>query len=553
MSEFELNLIRQRSRDAIQQKAKRGELQFRLPIGLYWNGDHIELEPDQHCQQVLRLVFQKMEELGSVRQVFLWFLRERLQVPARTVDGKSIFWKRPRYNTIMSILANPFYAGAYAFGRTKLCTRVVDGHARKFKQDRRRDRHQWQVLIQDHHPGYISWEQYENNRQLIDANTHMKPRTQAKAGRGGRALLAGLLRCRRCGRMMLVNYAGAEGMVLWYRCRSCPPENPDCPSVTFGGGKADELVVQQVLLAVSGNAIAAALRVAERERQRQGGQRRSLEMGLAQARYQAQLAERRYEAVDPAQRLVAGELEARWNLALEKVRAAEAQCAEFAQRLAATAIPSRASLFSLAQDFPAVWQSSTDMRLKQRIVRLVLREIVADVDPARREVTLVLHWAGGRHSQVRWTKNRVGWQGRSKLTAEAAIGKMAGEFSDHEMALTLNRQRLRTATGAGWTAKSVACLREQQHIPEFHKGGSGTPTLNLLQASGRLQVSTGVVLKLVRQGILPARQVVGCAPWQIPVEAIHSDAVKEALARTHRRKSSRVFRDDRQQHMFSDT
>jgi Recombinase zinc beta ribbon domain len=388
---------------------------------------------------------------------------------------------------------------------------------------------------------------------LIDANAHMKPRTPAKAGRGGRALLAGLLRCRRCGRMLEVNYAGAQGKVLRYRCRSCPPENPDCPSVTFGGVKADELVVQQVLRAVSGNAIAAALRAAQRERQRQGDQRRSLEMGLAQARYQAQLAERRYEAVDPDQRLVAGELEARWNLALDKVRAAEAQCAEFEQRLAATAIPSRASLFSLAQDLPAVWQSSTDMRLKQRIVRLVLREIVADVDPARREVTLVLHWAGGRHSQVRWTKNRVGWQGRSKLTAEAAIGKMAGEFSDHDMALTLNRQRLRTATGAGWTAKSVARVREQQHIPEFHKDESGTPTLNLLQASGRLQVSTGVILKLVRQGILPGRQVVGCAPWQIPVEAIDSDAVKEALARTHRRKGSRVFRDDRQQHMFSNT
>jgi hypothetical protein len=149
MSEFELNLIRQRSREAIQQKAKRGELQFR--IGLCWNGDHIELEPDQHCQQVLRLVFQKMEELGSVRQVFLWFLRERLGVPAHAVDGKSIFWKRPRYNTIMSILANPFYAGAYVFGRTKLCTRLVDGHARKFKLDRRRDRQQWPVLIRDHH------------------------------------------------------------------------------------------------------------------------------------------------------------------------------------------------------------------------------------------------------------------------------------------------------------------------------------------------------------------------------------------------------------------
>jgi hypothetical protein len=452
----------------------------------------------------------------------------------------------------MGILANPFYAGAYAFGRTKIRTRVVDGHVRKFKE-RPRDRGQWMVLIRDHHPGYISWEQFEIHRHLIDANAHMKPQTPAKAGRGGRALLAGLLRCRRCGRMMLVNYAGAEGKVLQYRCRSCPPENPDCPGVTFGGVKADELVAQQVLRAVSGNAIAAALRAAQQERQRQGDQRRSLEMGLAQARYQAQLAERRYEAVDPDQRLVAGELEARWNLALEKVRAAAAQCAEFERRLAATAIPSRASLLSLAQDLPAVWQACSDMRLKQRIVRLVLREIVADVDPASREVTLVLHWAGDRHSQVRWTKNKVGWRGRSTLTVEAIIRKMALAFPDQEIALTLNRQRRRTATGTGWSAKSVARVRQQNQIPEFHHDARRPATLSLFQAAGRLQVGSFVVLRLIREGILPARQVVACAPWEIAKEAIDSEAVKAALTRRRRRKLPRVFRDDRQQHLFSDT
>ncbi|HUD99620.1 MAG TPA: recombinase family protein, partial [Bryobacteraceae bacterium] len=116
MSEFELNLIRQRSREAIKQKASRGELQFRLPFGLCWNGDHIEMESDQHIQQVIKLIFQKMEELGSVRQVFLWFCQEQLQVPVRALDGK-VVWKRPGYSTLRYVLSNPFYAGAYAFGR----------------------------------------------------------------------------------------------------------------------------------------------------------------------------------------------------------------------------------------------------------------------------------------------------------------------------------------------------------------------------------------------------------------------------------------------------
>ncbi len=152
------------------------------------------------------------------------------------------------------------------------------------------------------------------------------------------------------------------------------------------------------------------------------------------------------------------------NLALEKVRAAEAQCAEFEQRLAATAIPSRASLLSLAQDLPAVWQASSDMRLKQRIVRLVLREIVADVDPASRAVTLVLHWAGDRHSQVRWTKNSAGWQGRSTLTVQAIIRKMARAFPDQEIALTLNRQQPESMP-----ATDVPCIQAtllaRVHVP----------------------------------------------------------------------------------------
>jgi hypothetical protein len=196
--------------------------------------------------------------------------------------------------------------------------------------------------------------------------------------------------------MLRVNYTGAGARVLAYKCWGGRVENAACRGVSFGG-QADQLVVQQVLEAVSGNAIEAALQAAAQERTRQGEHRRSLEIGVEQARYQARLAERRYEAVDPEQRWVAGELEARWNQALERVREAEAKCVEFDQRLAATAVPSQELLVTLAEDLQTVWNTAADMRLKQRIVHLVLREIVADYDPESREVTLVLHWAGGRH------------------------------------------------------------------------------------------------------------------------------------------------------------
>jgi hypothetical protein len=315
---------------------------------------------------------------------------------------------------------------------------------------------------------------------------------------------------------------------------------------------AHELVAKQVLEAVSGNAIEAALQAAEQERKRQGEHRRTLAMGAEHAHYQARLAERRYEAVDPDQRLVAGELEARWNAALAAVRESEIQCEEFDQRLTTQAMPSKELLMSLAQDLSSVWNTSDDARLKQRIVHLVLREIVADVDAATREVTLVLHWAGGRHSEARWTKHSLGWNGRINITALEVITKMASDFPDKEIAHTLNRQRLRTTAHRGWNVQSVARLRKLHQIPEF-RGGETETTLTLQQTAQQLQVSIPTVLRLIRADILPARQAVGCAPWQIRAEAIESEAVKRALAIGTRRRRARIFSANEQQQMFSDT
>lgn len=311
----------------------------------------------------------------------------------------------------------------------------------------------------------------------------------------------------------------------------------------------EQRVVQQLLEAVSGNAIEAALQAAEHERNKQGVHRRSLELGLEQARYQARLAERRYEEVDPSQRFVARELEARWNVSLERVREAEAQYAEFEQRLAASAIPSSDLLLSLAQDLPAVWNLCADMRLKQRIVHLVLREILVDVDPQTREVIMLLHWAGGRHSEVRWTKRRSGLPQKTEVTAVEIIGRMAGTFADQQIAHTLNRQRLRTALGGGWTAEYVAQIRKEHRMAE---GGAGRSTMTLQQAARRVQVGIPTLRRLIARRIVPAQQVVAFGPWQIAEEALDSEPVKRALARI-RRRQNRNYSDERQQHIFSDT
>ena len=210
MSEFELSLLRQRSEEAIRQKARRGELQFLLPVGFCWTSSgKIEKDPDERVQQAIELVFRKMTELGSVRRVLLWFSEEKVCLPAfpRDPGERKMIWKVPVYSNIRAILTNPIYAGAYAFGKTETRTHIVNGRARK-TVGHPKPRREWTVLIQDHHLGYISWEEYERNQAMMAANNHMQSGAEPKAGRGGRALLSGLLRCRRCGRMLQVSYIG---------------------------------------------------------------------------------------------------------------------------------------------------------------------------------------------------------------------------------------------------------------------------------------------------------------------------------------------------------
>jgi len=532
MSEFELNLLRQRSLEAIRQKARRGELQYCLPVGYLWtpNGK-IEMDPDLRVQQAVRSVFSKMTELGSVRQVLLWFRRERIELPMRIFDepsGRTV-WNLPIYNTVLKLLTNPIYAGVYAFGKTKARTSVIDGRARK-TAGHKKPQSEWTVLIQGHHAGYISWEQYERNQTTIAANAHMKSRMDPKAGRGGKALLAGLLRCRRCGRMSHISYGGIGAAVLRYHCRGAHLNHGEDWCISFGGLRTDQAVASEVLRAVGGNAVEAALEAAEKMRHQRQDRRRSLELEIEQTRYEAKLAARRYEAVDPDNRLVAAELEARWNASLEKVSGLENRLQQFDAEANIPAIPDKEVLLSLAQDLQAVWDSSkSDMRLKQRIVRILIQEIVADVESDRQEIVLLIHWAGGRHSELRIKKNGTGKHARcTSVEAVEVIRQMAGKFADEQIAATLNRLGLRTGAGNTWSEQRVYSMRHYHELPAYDPSLRKTGVVTLEQAAHRLGVSTTSVRRMIDQRLLPASQVVECAPWQISVEALEAVAVQQA-------------------------
>ncbi len=532
MSEFELALLRQRSVEAIRQKARRGELQYCLPVGYLWNPEgRIEMDPDERVRHALGGVFAKMTELGSARQVLLWFRRERIELPMRIFDqptGRTV-WTLPVYPTVLKILTNPIYAGAYAFGKTCARTRVVEGRARK-TSGHKKPRGEWTVLLPDHHPGYISWEQYERNQAMIAANAHMKSRMEPKAGRGGRALLSGLLRCRRCGRMLHVSYTGRRSVVLRYQCRGAHVNHGEDWCISFGGLRTDQAVADEILRAIRGNAVDAALQAADKMREQRQEQRKSLELEIEQARYESRLAARRYEAVDPDNRLVSAELETRWNAALRKVQELEDRLRDFDLRTHLPVIPDRAVLLSLAQDLPAVWNATTDMRLKQRIVRILVQEIVADVDEEKREIVLLVHWAGGRHSELRIKKSGLGQHRHcTSMDAIEVVRRMSGKFPDEQIAATLNRLGLRTGGGNTWSPRRIYALRYTHGLPnkKLHRADD-PPMATLQEAALRLGISTASVRRMIEQKLVPATQVVPCAPL---LQELQIEQAKDAIFR----------------------
>ena len=398
MSEYELSLMRQRGLAARDLKAQRGEFRFMLPPGFCWGeAGKIEIDPDEHVAETIRLVFAKFRELGSTRQVFLWLRSAGVNLPVvlRNIDVYKLTWKAPAYHTVIQILHNPLYAGAYAYGRRTQRTKIVDGRARKVSGfDKPRD--EWNVLLRDSHPGYIDWQEYEDNQKLLLENAHMKKNCARKSARGGRALLTGLMRCGRCGRMMRVFYGMGKGNAHRYQCRGDDGHVGAGLCIGIGGVRIDRAVALQILDAVSDRAVDAAILASDQVERSQQDVIAAVERDLEAARYEASLASRRYELVDPAKRHVARELEARWNSALERVADLERRIQDLRARVAAHPKIDRARLLQLAHDLPTAWNSpSADTRTKQRLIHILVQEIVCDLDYTANEAVLLIHWTSG--------------------------------------------------------------------------------------------------------------------------------------------------------------
>jgi hypothetical protein len=311
---------------------------------------------------------------------------------------------------------------------------------------------------------------------------------------------------------------------------------PKC--IGFAGVRADKAISAEILKVIQPAAVDAALLAAEQMQGQDYERKHALELELEQAKYEARLAARRYEAADPDNRLVTAELEARWNGALSRVQEVADRLSQMQERSAAQPAIDTASLLRLSEDLPAVWESqSSDISLKQRIVRILIREVIANIDEQSQEVVLIIHWQGGRHSEVRFARAKSGQHGRCTDTvAIDIVRQMANSYSDEEISLTLNRVGIRTGVGNTWNETRIRSVRSHFKLPSYDPA-ERKDRLNLQQAAQQLGVSPTVVRRLIERKILPATQIISGAPWEILIQDVGAQEVIEAAAALKGRES----------------
>jgi DNA invertase Pin-like site-specific DNA recombinase len=549
LNEYELDLLRQRSVEARREKARRGELIVSAPIGYIKSEDQrLEKDPDLRVQRAILLVFHKFAELGTVRQTLMWFLEHGLEVPTRTPRGETR-WKRPVYRSMHRMLTSPVYGGAYTYGKTEHLIGYEGAKPRHLC--RRKPMEQWLALIPGAHDGYVSWEEFQRIECAIRENTQGEQRLGA--AKNGQALLAGLLRCSRCGRKLTVRYTGSGHDVLRYSCIRGWLDNGEPRCIAFGGITVDEAIGREVLGVTQPAAIEASVLASEERVRQKDDILEALERDLEAARYVLQRTQRQYDAADPENRLVTAELERRWNLSLQHVRDIETRIEQHAAEIDQGPVVTGEDFHQLASQLESIWTDpATSARLKKRIVRTLIEEVLVDVDSSAGELILTLHWKGGVHTELRLPRRRRG-QCSTQTSRELieAITVLACISSDNIIASVLNRNGHLTGRGNRWTRERVTALRSHHRIP-CYQPDERHPWINLTEAAALLDISPRTLRLAIDRGDIPADHPFADGPWVISKDILEREAALKLRVHTRPRKPA-VLHTEQSQSLFSTT
>jgi DNA invertase Pin-like site-specific DNA recombinase len=503
MSEAELHFIRARLRGGQLSKARRGELVMALPVGLMTDpAGKVVLDPDAGVQHAISHLFATFARTGSARAIVQAFTAEGLLFPLRVRTGAhkgELAWAPLRHWRVLRTLHNPRYAGAFVYGRRR---------ERKTPQGRRTfetvPQDQWVALIHDAHPGYITWQQFETNQTLLAGNAaaHGNQRTAGPA-REGPALLQGLVVCGRCGRRMTVRYHHRRGVeVPDYQCvgECIQGGAPRCQ--TIPGAAVDTAIAQLLLDTVTPLALEVALTVQAELDARAEEADQLRRSHVERARHRAELARRRYLAVDPDNRLVADTLEADWNDSLRSLQAAQEDY-ERATAAARAALDDeqRARVRALASDFPALWSDpATPQRERKRMARLLINDVTLHKTD---QIHLHVRFPGGQTTSLTVPIPPMAWQARqTDPDTLAALDRLLDDHTDADAAQALNHTGHRSGEGKPFTARIVLHLRRAHQLPSHHDRLRAAGMLTLTETAEHLGIDTRTVKRWHAAGLL---------------------------------------------------
>lgn len=535
LSVVELKVLRQRLQAGQESKARRGELLKRLPVGYARDGTgKVVIHPDQRICEAIRLVFIKFRELWSVRQTFQWFRDHDVELPANPIRGTRLVWKIPSQSLVADILRNPFYAGAYVWGRRPMETSLVEGRLKKRQGPYRRP-YDCRVFIAGHHAAYIDWATYEENQRMTHRNSvNWEPDEAMTAIRAGQGLLVGLLRCGHCGRKLHVRYWGGTGTNARYLCKGDYDDGGQY-CIGFGGATVDRRISDELLKVISPLGVAASLKAIEELSAGDTAQRLALSRKLEALQYEAQRAFEQYDVVDARNRLAAAELERRWNEKLQEIDTARQQLACLSEKHGALSSEDEASILSLGENFAEAWHSSNcPATLRKMIFRTVIEEIIVRTDSKKEALQFTIHWKGGVHTQLQMNRPRSATETATSMEALDIIRRMAVCHGDNEIASVLNRLGYSTGKGNRWNQNRVATARKNYAIAGQKRALPDPERVSLNEAARLCRVSHRSIERLVEAGLLHREQVAPRAPWLIRRADLNADPVHSILKRLRR-------------------
>lgn len=526
MSEAELHLLAGRLQGAKLAAAQRGELRFPLPVGYVYDDDsHTVMDPDEEVRTAVADVFASFEAKGSAYAVVEAFSERRF--PTRAYGGVwagEIRWGRLTHGRALQLLANPSYAGAYVFGRYR-SRRAVDPDGTIRLKTAELPREQWQVLIRDHHPAYLTWESFLSNIKRLVANCTSQG---ARPVREGSALLQGIVLCGGCGRPMSTTYRGGKAIYDCSRSRADHVATPQCRSIM--AEVVDRKVGARLLEVLAPEEVALALAAADEVTARRSNRNRALELRVERTRYEAARAERAFHRCDPDNRLVARSLERRWEEKLRDLAEAER---ELAGQMNEPALPSRDQLESLVASFPRFWAApTTSDRERKRLLRTLVGDVTLISEACGDQLRIGIRWHSGACEELRTRRPQSAWQARRTPPSAIELAKRLGrERTNAQLADELNRAGFKTGTGRRFDSGAVSWMRYAYQIepPRLFAPGE----LSVQQVAARLWIAPNLIYDWIERGLLAVRQGTRgrlCVPFTPEVEQI----LRQRIANSNR-------------------